>query len=166
MSGLATMVVIVSYACLGVPGVGAPAVQTDPENPEAVRSLMNGHSHSDAAEHMHPLPTSNGTGSHSSDTHSSPRPPVAPGTLPKSSRPSRDVPIIRTIDEDRQQQAGMASQAYYAQQQHQQQPNGVSIIDQPQVAPFDMPAELEMTHRPSSGNPFGQSNLPTSTGWQ
>ncbi|DBA65766.1 hypothetical protein WJX79_001197 [Trebouxia sp. C0005] len=152
---------------LGVSGVGTPAVKADPENPEAARGLMNGHSHSDAQEHMHELPVSNGTGPYGSPNvsgHSTPKPPTAPGTLPKSDGPNRGVPIIQAIDDDRQRQAGQASQGYFAQQQ--QPPNGVNIMDQPQVAPFDMPAELEMTHQPSSGNPFGQGALPPSTAWQ
>lgn len=156
---------------VGVGGVGTPAVKVDPENPEAARGLMNGHSLSDAHEHMHELPTSNGTGPYGSPNgsgYTSPKPPVAPGSLPKSSRPSRDIPMIQAIDDDRQRQAGMASQAYYAQQH--QQPNGVNIMDQPvtdqpQVAPFDMPVELEMTHQ-QSGNPFGPAASPPSTAWQ
>lgn len=147
--------------------MGTPAVKADPENPEAARGLMNGHSHSDAQEHMHELPVSNGTGPYGSPNvsgHSTPKPPTAPGTLPKSDGPNRGVPIIQAIDDDRQRQAGQASQGYFAQQQ--QPPNGVNIMDQPQVAPFDMPAELEMTHQPSSGNPFGQGALPPSTAWQ
>ena len=72
--------------------------------------------------------------------------------------------MIQAIDDDQQRQAGMASQAYYAQQH--QQPNGVNIMDQPQVAPFDMPVELEMTHQ-RSGNPFGPgASPPPSTAWQ
>ena len=153
----------------GVSGVGKPAVKVDPENPEAARGLMNGHSHSDAQEHMHELPISNGTGPYGSpggSGYSTPKPPTAPGSLAKFGRPNRDIPIIHAIDDDRQRQAGQASQAYFAQQQQQQPPNGVNIMDQPQVAPFDMPAELEMTHQPSSGNPFGQGALPPSTAWQ
>lgn len=154
---------------LGVPGVTSPGPKVDPENPEAVRSLMNGHSHSDAAEHMHPLPKSNGTSPYGTtpyDTpngsaYSSPRPPVAPGTLPKSNRPSRDTSMVQALDDDRERQAGMASQAYYA-----DQPNEMNVMDEPQVAPFDMPAELEMTNRTTSGNPFAQSTLPMSTAWQ
>ena len=161
---------LIGFVCMpGVSGVGKPAVKADPENPEAARGLMNGHSHSDAQEHMHELPVSNGTGPYGSpngSSYSTPKPPTAPGSLPKSGRPTRDVPIIQAIDDDRQRQAGLASQAYFAQQQQHQPPNGVNIMDQPQVAPFDMPAELEMTNQPSSGNPFGQGALPSSTAWQ
>ena len=143
----------------------SPSIKADPENPEAVHGLMNGQSHSDAAEHMHPVSTLNGKspyGSPNGSVSGYPRPPTAPGTLPKSNRSSRDA--VQSFPDDRQRQAGIASQAFFAQQS--QQPNNGSMYDQPQVAPMDMPAELEMTHQPSSGNPFAQNSVPPSRAWQ
>ncbi|KAL3132559.1 hypothetical protein ABBQ32_009098 [Trebouxia sp. C0010 RCD-2024] len=135
---------------------GTPAVKVDPENPEVAHSLMNGHSPSDASEHMHPV---NGNGPRSAESSfTAPRPPRAPGSVTKS---VSDIPYIQSIDANRQRQAGIASQDHFAQHQ-QQQLNG----DHPQVAPLDTPAELEMTPQPMSGNPFGPTSRPPPTAWQ
>ena len=140
---------------------GTPAVKADPENPEAAHGLMNGHSPSDASEHMHPVPQANGIDPYSTpSSFSTPKPPLAPNSMTKSAQPSPDIPYVQSLDADRQRQAGIASQGYFAQQQQHQQANG----DQPQVAPSDMPAELEMTSQP--GNPFGQTSQTPSTAWQ
>ena len=71
--------------------------------------------------------------------------------------------MIQAIDDDQERQAGIASQAHYA-QQHQQS-NSVNIMDQPQPAPAANPNELEMMHQ-RSGNPFAQGTLPPSSAWQ
>ena len=139
---------------------GMPAVKPDPENPELAHGLMNGHSPSDASEHMYPVPTQNGTPSKSNGpSFTSPRPPHAPGSITKSAHSVPDIPYVQSIDADRQRQAGIASQNHFAQQH--QQPDG----DQPEVAPLDTPAELEMTLQPTPGNPFGHCSQPPSTAW-
>lgn len=140
---------------------GTPAVKPDPENPQVAHGLMNGYSRSDASEHMHPVPHTNGTGPYSPGTSfSSPHHPIAPGGMAQSAKPSPAIPYVKSVDADQQRQAGMASPSHSAQQH--QQPNG----DQPQIAPFDMPAELEMTHQPAPGNPYGQTSRPPPTAWQ
>ena len=138
---------------------GMPAVKPDPENPELVHGLMNGHSPSDASEHMHPVSTQNGSKSNG-PSFTSPRPPFAPGSMTKSANSVPDIPYVQSVDADRQRQAGIASQDHFAQQH--KQPDG----DQPEVAPFDTPAELEMTPQPTPGNPFGHSSRPPSSAWQ
>ena len=142
---------------------GKRMMAPDPENPEAAKALMNGQSHSDASEHMHALPKTNGTGPHSnSSSFSSPKPPLPPGKMTKSAQPSPDIPYVQSLDAGRPQTTGFAGQGYRPQQQQQYHTNG----DQPQVVPFDMPAELEMTQQPSAGTAFVQSSRPPPTAWQ
>lgn len=146
---------------MGMLSAGTPTVKPDPENPELAHGLMNGHSFSDASEHMHPVSTQNGTGSKLNGTSfTSPRPPLAPGSMTKSGNSAPDILYVQSIDADRQRQAGIASQGHFAQQH--QQPNG----DQPEIAPRDTPAELEMTPQPGPGNPFGLTSPPPSAAWQ
>ena len=153
---------------LGVSGMGMPTPRHDAENPEAASHLLNGHSLSDAAKHLEKNSIAqpmNGS-SKQSPPHStsSPKPPTGPSQGTKQGY-DRSMPGVNDM---RQRQAGMASQAHFAQQPQQQYGNGTTALDMPQIAPFDgpsEPAELEMSRRTPSGNPFS-SPVPPSTAWQ
>lgn len=163
---------------LGVSGMGMPTPRQDPENPEAANHLLNGQSLSDAAMHLQqaspqkPLNSMNGPATSSpASSATSPKPPTAPGSVSKFSKPAFDGPT-QEFNDQHQTPAGSPGQARFAQQQQQQQPyaNGTSAYDRPQIAPFDGPseiAELEMSRRTSSsGNPFQSSVAPPSAAWQ
>lgn len=151
---------------LGVSGMGMPTPRRDAENPEAASHLLNGHSLSDAAKHLEKnsmVQPINGNAKQSpSHSMSNPKPPMGPGPGTKQGY-GGSMPGANDI---RYRQAGMASQAHFAQQPQQQYGNGAA--DMPQIAPFDgpsEPAELEMSRRTPSGNPFS-SPVPPSTAWQ